>query len=75
VRAKVAGEESDPNAPRPIVAPDSMVSWSAEQLDADAATDEITLTKGATVDVLPRFAGGATRALQLRADRGVVFLK
>ena len=75
VRAKVAGEEFDPNAPRPIVAPDSMVSWSAEQLDADAATDEITLTKGATVDVLPRFAGGNTRALQLRADRGVVFLK
>ena len=69
------GDAIDPKAPRPIVAPDSVVAFAAEQIDADSATDEVTLTKGASIDVLPRFEGGTARALQLRADRGVVFLR
>ena len=71
----VAGEAIPGSSSRPIVAPDSMVSFAAEQIDADAQTDQIALTKGVTIDVLPRFEGGASRALQMRADRGVVFLK
>lgn len=69
------GEAIDPSAPRPIVAPDSMVAFAAEQIEADAATDEVTLTKGVSIEVLPRFDGGANRALQLRSDRAVVFLR
>jgi hypothetical protein len=75
VAAPVAGEEIDRTSTRPIVAPDSTVVFAAEQLDVDADSDTVTLTKGASVDVLPRFEGGASRALQLRADRGVVFLR
>lgn len=70
-----AGEAIPGSSSRPIVAPDSMVAFAAEQIDADAKTDQVALTKGVTIDVLPRFEGGASRALQMRADRGVVFLK
>ena len=73
--AEVPGEAMDPGAPRPIVAPGSVVAFAAEHVEADAATDEVTLTKGVSIEVLPRFDGGAARALQLRADRAVVFLR
>jgi hypothetical protein len=71
----VAGAEEDAAAPRPIVSPGSTVAFAAEEIEADSADDTITLTKGASVDVLPRAAGAEVRALQLRADRGVLFLR
>lgn len=71
----IAGEAIPGSSARPIVAPDSMVAFAAEQIDADAKTDQVSLTSGVTIDVLPRFEGGAARALQMRSDRGVIFLK
>ena len=68
------GAEIDRSVVRPIVAPDSTVAFAAESIEADAASDTVTLTGGAAIDVLPRF-DGTSRALQLRADRGVVFLR
>jgi len=70
----VPGAEIDRTTARPIVAPDSTVAFAAESIEADSASDTVTLTGGAAIDVLPRF-DGSTRALQLRADRGVVFLR
>jgi hypothetical protein len=74
-RPEVPGEETDRSLQRPIVSPRSTVAFAAESIELDAETDSVTLTKGASVDVLPRFGGGPDRALQLRADRGVIFLK
>ncbi|MFM1936091.1 MAG: LPS-assembly protein LptD [Planctomycetota bacterium] len=69
------GQEFDPAADRPMVAPDSTVAFAAEDVHADASTDTVQLTTGVAIDVLPRFDGGATRALQMHADRAVVFLR
>lgn len=74
-RPEVPGEEIAPDASRPIISPRSTVAFAAESIELESATDSITLTKGAAVDVLPRIGGGGERALQLRADRGVIFLR
>jgi hypothetical protein len=71
----VAGESADPAAPRPIISPGSTVAFAAEEIEVSSVDDTVTLTKGASVDVLPRAGGAAARALQLRADRGVLFLR
>lgn len=70
-----AGEAIDPDAGRPIIAPDSTVAFAAEDVLADSASDTVTLTTGVAIEVLPRFDGGATRALQMHADRAVMFLR
>jgi hypothetical protein len=70
-----AGEAIDPGAGRPIVAPDSTVAFAAEDVHADSASDTVTLTTGVAIEVMPRFDGGATRALQMHADRAVMFLR
>ena len=74
-RPEVPGEEVDRSRQRPIVTPGSTVAFAAESIEVESETDSITLTKGASVDVLPRFGGGPDRTLQLRADRGVIFLR
>ncbi len=74
-RPQVPGEEVDRARQRPIVAPRSTVAFAAESIELESGSDSITLSKGASVDVLPRVGGGPDRALQLRADRGVIFLR
>jgi hypothetical protein len=59
----------------PIVAPDSFLAFAADHLEVDSATDTITLTGGANLDLLPRMPGKSARALQLHAERSVVFLQ
>ncbi|MFO0961764.1 MAG: hypothetical protein U0625_02535 [Phycisphaerales bacterium] len=58
----------------PIVEPDSLVAFAAERIDIDARTDTIALTRGATLDVMPRAPGRSVRALQMHAERVVIFL-
>ena len=75
VAAAQPGEAFDPGVPRPIVAPDSTVAFAAEEVAADSASDTVTLTTGVAIDVMPRFDGGVTRALQMHADRAVIFMR
>jgi hypothetical protein len=74
-RREVPGERTDGGTHRPIVSPKSTVAFAAESIELESESDSITLAKGAAIDVLPRFGGGGDRALQLRADRGVIFLR
>ncbi len=58
----------------PIIAPDSIVAFAADRIDVDINADTVTLTRGAAVDVMPRSPGKTVHALQMHAERTVIFL-
>ena len=58
----------------PIVAPDTFLAFAADSVEVDSPSDTVTLTGGANLDLLPRMPGKSARALQLHAERAVVFL-
>lgn len=60
---------------RSVIAPDSLLAFVADSLEVDTKADIVTLTGGTTLDVLPRNPGAASRMLQMRAERAVIFLK
>lgn len=63
------------DARNPIFAPGSMIAFSGDDVIAEESEDAIQVLGHVMVDVEPMGISGQARALQMRAERAVLFLK
>ncbi len=78
-------EQADPTHPRtvsragaarsPIIARGSMIAFGGDEIIAEESSDAIQVLGHVMVDVEPMSIAGTGRALQMRSDRAVLFLK